>query len=76
MARRTKPHHGGDLFEIFPDLPWYRRRNAVDPVEKVRRQVRLTQVRAGENIKRQREATRRLRAAVAGQVLERQRRLK
>jgi hypothetical protein len=62
MTVRTRPHQGGDLFDIFPDLPWYRRRSAVDQVEKVRRQARLTHVRASENIKRQREATRRVRA--------------
>lgn len=73
MVKR-KPHQGGDLFKIFPDLPWYRRRNATEQVEKVRQQVRLTQARAGENIRRQREATERMRAAVATLILRRRRR--
>jgi len=73
VSRRTKPHRGGDLFEIFPDLPWYRRRNAAEQVDRVRRQVRLTQVRAGENIRRQRAATERMRAAIATQMLRRRR---
>jgi hypothetical protein len=78
VAQRSSraPHRGGDLFEIFPDLPWYRRRNSAEQLERVRRQVRLTQVRANENIRRQREATDRMRVAIAGQVLQRQRRLK
>jgi hypothetical protein len=76
VAKRPRPHRGGDLFEIFPDLPWYRRRNATDQVERVRRQVRLIQVRAGENIRRQRAATERMRAAIAWQLSERQRRLR
>jgi hypothetical protein len=73
MARRTK-HRGGDLFEIFPDLPWYRRRNAAEQIDRVRRQVRITQIRAGENIRRQRAATERMRAAIAAQMLRRRRR--
>jgi hypothetical protein len=65
---------GGDLFQIFPDLPWYRRRNAAEQVERVRRQVRLTQLRAGENIRRQRAATERMRVAIETQMLRRRRR--
>ena len=76
MAKRPRATRGGDLFEIFPDLPWHRHRNVADQVEKVRRQVRVTQARASENIRRQREATERMRAAIAGQVSERQRRSK
>ena len=71
--RGTRPHQGGDLFQIFPDLPWYRRRNAAEQVERVRRQVRLTQARAGENIRRQREATERMRTLIAVQILQRRR---
>jgi hypothetical protein len=74
MARRTKPQRGGDLFEIFPDLPWYGRRNAAEQVDRVRRQVRLTQLRAFENIRRQRAATERMRAAIEMQLLRRRRR--
>ena len=74
MAKRARtPHQGGDLFQIFPDLPWYRRRNVAEQVERVRRQVRLTQARAGENIRRQREATERMRTLIAGQIRQRRR---
>jgi len=74
MARRTKPL-GSDLFEIFPDLPWHRRRhrNAAEQVERVRRQVRVTQARAGEHIRRQRAATERMRALIETQMLQRRR---
>jgi hypothetical protein len=72
MARRTRTR-GGDLFQIFPDLPWYRRRNAAEQVEKVRRNVRLMQARAGENIRRQRAATERTRTLIAMQVQRRKR---
>ena len=68
---RRKTYLGGDLFEIFPDLPWHRRRNTAEQVEKVRRKVRLTQARANENIRRQRAATERMRAAVASQIRHR-----
>ena len=68
---RRKKHTGGDLFEIFPDLPWHRRRNTAEQVERVRRKVRLTQARANDNIRRQRAATERMRAAVAAQILRR-----
>jgi hypothetical protein len=65
---RRKKYQGGDLFEIFPDLPWHRHRNTAEQVEKVRRKVRLTQARAADNIRRQRAATERMRAAVAAQI--------
>jgi len=73
MARRTKLRQGNDLFEIFPDLPWHRRRNAAEQVERVRRQVRVTQARAGENIRRQRAATEQMRAMIETQMLQRRR---
>jgi hypothetical protein len=71
VAIRRKKHLGGDLFEIFPDLPWNRHRNTAEQVEKVRRKVRLMQARAAENIRRQRAATERMRAAVSAQILGR-----
>jgi hypothetical protein len=71
MGRRSKPVRGGDLFQIFPDLPWYRRRNAAEQIDRVRRQVRLTQLRAGEHIRRQREVTARMRAAMETQMARR-----
>lgn len=74
MAIKRKPHVGGDLFEIFPDLPWHRMRNTAEQVEKVRRKVRLTQARANENIRRQRAATERMRAEIAAQFSQRRRR--
>jgi hypothetical protein len=65
---RRKTPLGGDLFEIFPDLPWHAHRNTAEQVERIRRKVRLTQARANENIRRQRAATERVRAAVAAQI--------
>jgi hypothetical protein len=62
-----------DLFVVFPDLPWYRRRSAAEQVDKVRRQVKQTQLRARENIKRQRAATERVRAAIANRAVPRRR---
>jgi hypothetical protein len=71
---RTKPHQGGDLFQIFPDLPWCQRRCATAQVEKARSQGRLTQMRANEHIRRLREATERMRAAFGTQMPRRRRR--
>ena len=71
MKTRRKRPLGGDLFEIFPDLPWHARRNTAEQVENIRRKVRLTQARANENIRRQREATARVRAAFGAQILGR-----
>jgi hypothetical protein len=71
---KLKPYRGGDLFQIFPDLPWHRRRNSAEHGEAVRRRVRLIQLRAGESIRRQRAATERVRAAIAMQMLPRRRR--
>jgi hypothetical protein len=58
--------HSNDLFEIFPDLPGVRLRTATEQVEKVHRQVEETRMRAGVNIARQRAASARVRAALAG----------
>jgi len=74
MARRTTSPTGNDLFQLFPDLPWYRRRNAAEQIARVRRQVQLTQARAGEHIRRQRAATERMRAMIETQMLRRRRR--
>jgi hypothetical protein len=70
---KPKPLRGGDLFAIFPDLPWYRPRCPTEQVEKVRGQVRLTQARACEHIRRQRAATERMRVAIQTQMPRRRR---
>jgi len=54
-----------DLFAIFPDLPWSRRRTAEEQMAKVREQVERTRERARANIRRQRAATERVRATLA-----------
>jgi hypothetical protein len=55
-----------DLFEMFPDLPGLRKRTAAEQMERVQRQVQDTRERAAANILRQRAASERVRAAVAG----------
>jgi hypothetical protein len=74
MAIRTRPNQRDDLFVIFPDLPWRGRRNATAEVDRVRRQVRLMQAHARENIKRQRAATERMRMAYEIEIARRRRR--
>jgi hypothetical protein len=64
MARPTR--HVDDLFAIFPDLPGIPYRTAAEQIEKVHRQVADTRARARENILRQKAASARVRAAVAG----------
>jgi hypothetical protein len=63
-TRRRK--HTNDLFEIFPDMPWARRRTAAEKRAHLQRQVELVRERARLNILRQRSATERVRAALAG----------
>jgi len=46
---------------------------SAEQVERVRRQVRVTQARAGENIRRQRAATEQMRAMIETQMLQRRR---
>jgi hypothetical protein len=53
-----------DLFAIFPDLPWHRHGITGRRIEQVQRWARQTLVR--EKIRRQQEATERVRAAIAG----------
>ena len=55
-----------DLFAMFPDLPGLRKRTAAEQMERVQRQVQDTRQRASANILRQRAASERVRAAVAG----------
>jgi hypothetical protein len=50
-----------DLFAIFPDLPWHPHKTDAEHM----RQVKQAQVHAGENVRRQRAATERVRAAIA-----------
>ena len=60
---------GDDLFAILPDLPWHRHVTRGDALEHLRRKVRQTQLRASDNIGRQRAATERVRAALATRVV-------
>ena len=62
---RRQKHSTNDLFEIFPDLPWARRRTAADKTLTVQRQVEGVRERADVNILRERAATDRVRAAFA-----------
>jgi hypothetical protein len=54
-----------DLFALFPDLPWTRRRSGKQRLEEVHAQVERTRERARANILRQRAAAERVRAALA-----------
>jgi hypothetical protein len=62
----TRRPHTDDLFELFPDLPWYRSgRPAAEQVREMRRQVDAWRRRAAVNIDRQRMAAARVRAALS-----------
>jgi len=54
-----------DLFSIFPDLPWRMHRASTGRAARVQQQVREAQLRVGQNFRRQREATARVRAVIA-----------
>ena len=56
--------HCNDLFAIFPDLPYTRRRGAIDQVQKIPQQVEEFRRRARANIERQRAAAARVREQV------------
>jgi hypothetical protein len=58
MVRRP---HTDDLFELFPDLPWTRRTTTDAQFARVHRQVDETRARAGENLRRQKAASERVR---------------
>jgi hypothetical protein len=58
-----------DLFVLFPDLPWHRQRGVEPQADHVKQQVRETQLRASQNIQRQRAATERVRAAIAARKI-------
>ena len=66
LMQMAKPLRRDDLFQVFPDLPGLRKRTAAEQVARVHRQVQDTRERAGENIMRQKAASERVRAAVAG----------
>ena len=53
-----------DLFSIFPELPWRAHTPSSGPIERAQR-VREMQMRVAQNIRRQREATERVRAVIA-----------
>jgi hypothetical protein len=65
MSARRGGFGKNDLFRIFPDLPGVRRRTAIGQLAQIERQVQQTRERAFANIRRQRAATERVRAAVA-----------
>ena len=54
-----------DLFLIFPDLPWHAHKPSIGQMDRAQRCVREAQIRLGQNIRRQREATVRVRAVIA-----------
>ena len=60
MATRRIKRSTNDLFKIFPDLPWTRRRTAVEKREQVLRQVEAVRERARVSGLRQRAATERV----------------
>ena len=66
LMRMAKPPRRDDLFQIFPDLPGLRKRTAAEQLERGQRRVQDTRARAGEAILRQKSASERVRAAVAG----------
>jgi hypothetical protein len=66
LMRMATPPRRDDLFRIFPDLPGLRKRTPAEQVERVHRHVQDTRERAGQNILRQKAASERVRAAVAG----------
>jgi hypothetical protein len=66
MSTLQRRPSGNDLFKIFPDLPWARRTTTEGRTERLRRQVQDVRNRAAANIVRQRAATDRVRAALAG----------
>jgi hypothetical protein len=59
-----KRHVRDDLFSIFPDLPWREHRASTGQAG-VPQHVREAQIRVGQNFRRQREATERVRAVIA-----------
>ena len=61
MPTRRRKHSTNDLFEIFPDLPWARRRTAGEKREQVLRQVEVRE-RARMSMLRQRAPTGRVHA--------------
>ena len=65
MPTRRRKHSTNDLFEIFPDLPWARRRTAAEKREQVLRQVEVVRERARLSMLRQRAPTDRV-YALAG----------
>jgi hypothetical protein len=65
MPTRRRNQSTNDLFEIFPDLPWTRRRTAVEKDEQIERQVEAMRGRARLSTVR-RPATERVRGALGG----------
>jgi hypothetical protein len=66
LMRMAKQPRRDDLFQMFPDLPSVPSRPAAEQVELVHRKIEETRARASQNILRQREASERVRAAIAG----------
>jgi hypothetical protein len=69
MAGRAR-RRGDDLFALFPDLPRLRPRSRAEQVDRIRRQLVDTRVRAAVNIERQRRATAQVRLRVALRQVE------
>jgi hypothetical protein len=66
LIRMARPPQRDDLFRIFPDLPGLRKRSPAAGVALVHRHAQETRDRAGQNILRQKAASERVRAAIAG----------
>ena len=66
LMRMAKRPRTDDLFTLFPDLPSMPKRTAAEQMDTVHRKVEETRQRAGEQILRQRAASERVRAAIAG----------
>jgi hypothetical protein len=69
MAKRPRQPPLGDLFALFPDLPWPRLESSpAAQLARVRRSVAETRERALRTIRRQREAIEAIRASVAARL--------
>jgi hypothetical protein len=65
MPTQRRPHRTTDLFELFPDLPWARRRTTADKQGHIHQQVELVHDRTELSIVRQRTVTEGVRAGLA-----------
>jgi hypothetical protein len=64
-VRRPTRRVRDDLFAIFPDLPWHPHTARTSQQERVARHVAEARARVAQNIRRQQQATDRVRAVIA-----------